>query len=144
MKFGKYLAAFKKDLKGEKKMGTLMEVDPKYLLEGFEWDCSQKLQSQFDTIKCRFHRKYLRILKEVDAIEELFNAVHQGFLADIDHLDYYYPYSNESREKRFIQEGEYYPKRLYEELDASESEFLDTILREIERLRPEVNKELIR
>ena len=113
-------------------------------MEGHEWDCSQKLQSHFDTIKCRFHRQYLRILKEVDVIEDLFKAVHQRFLAAIDHLDYYYPYSNESREKRFIQEGEYLPKRQYGELDASESEFLDVILREIQRLRSEVHKELIR
>ena len=43
MKFGKYLAAFKKDLKDEKKMGTLMEIDPKYLLEGHEWETTIKL-----------------------------------------------------------------------------------------------------
>ena len=86
----------------------------------------------------------MRILKEVDIIEDLFKAVHQRFLAAIDHLDYYYPYSNDSREKRFIQEGEYLPKRQYEEMDASESKFLDAILREIKRLRPEVHKELIR
>ena len=55
MKFDKYLVAFKKDLKDERKMDTLMEIDPKYLLEGHEWDCSQKLQSYFNTIKCRFH-----------------------------------------------------------------------------------------
>ena len=43
--------------------------------------------------------KYLRILKEVDITENLFKAVHQRFLAAIDHLDYYYPYSNESSRK---------------------------------------------
>ena len=99
MKFSGYLAAFKKDLKDEKKMGTLMEVDSKYLLEGHKWECSQDLQSNYDTLKCRFYRQYLRILKEVDIIEDLFKAVHQRFLAAIDHLDYYYPYSNESREE---------------------------------------------
>ena len=103
-----------------------------------------KLQSNFNTIKCRFHRQYLRILKEVDIIEDLFKTVHQTFLAAIDHLDYYYSYLNDSREKIFIQEGEYLPKRQYEELDASESEFLDAILRKIRRLRPEVHKELVR
>ena len=72
----------------------------------------------------------------------MFKAVHQRFLAAIDHLDYYYPYSNDSREKIFIQKGEYLPKRQYEELDASE--FLDAILIEIKRLMPEVHKELIR
>ena len=46
--------------------------------------------------------------------------------------------------KRFIHEGKYYPKRQYEELNREESELLDTILREIKRLHPEVHKELIR
>ena len=82
----------------------------------------------------------MKIPKEVDIIEDLIKAVHQRFLAAIDHLDNYYPYSNDSREKRSIQEGEYLPKRQYEELDASESEFLDAILREIKRLRPELYK----
>ena len=49
-----------------------------------------------------------------------------------------------NQEKRFIQEGEYYPKRQYEELDASESEVLDAMLREIKRLKPEIHKELIK
>ena len=48
MTFREYLAAFKKDLKDEMKLGTFMEVDSLYLLEGHEWDCSQKLQSIYD------------------------------------------------------------------------------------------------
>ena len=61
----------------------------------------------------------------------------------MDHLDYY-PHSEGSRERRCIQEGEYLPKRQYEKLDSSESAFLNSILEEIQKLRPEVHKELIR
>ena len=64
-------------------------------------------------------------------------------MAAIDHLDYYPSYKI-SREKRYIQEGEYLPKRKYEELNQAESEFLDTILVEIQKLKPEIHKELIR
>ena len=59
-------------------------------------------------------------------------------------MDYYPKYANDTREKRFIHEGEYYPKRQYEELNAEESALLDVILNEIKRLLPEVHKELIR
>ena len=85
----------------------------------------------------------MRILKETDVITDLFRSVHQRFLAAIDHLDYY-PHSEGSRERRYIQEGEHLPKRKYEELDASESAFLDSILEEIQKLRPEVHKELVK
>ena len=141
--FEKYLSAFKEDLADKNKMGTIMDEDSRYKLRGYEWDCSQKLPSQFDSIRCRFHRQYLRILKETDVITDLFRSVYQRFLAAIDHLDYY-PHSEGSRERRYIQEGEYLPKREYEELDASESAFLNPILEEIQKLRPEVHKELIR
>ena len=56
----------------------------------------------------------------------------------------YYPSYKTSRERRYIQEGEYLPKRQYEELNQAESEFLDAILEEIQKLKPEVHKELIR
>ena len=59
-------------------------------------------------------------------------------------MDYYPQYANNTREKRFIHEGKYYPKRQYEELNKEESVLLDTILREVKRLHPEVHKELIR
>ena len=65
-------------------------------------------------------------------------------MAAIDHLDYYPQYTNDTREKRFIHEGVYYPRRQYEELNTEESELLDAILSEIKRLHPEVHKELIR
>ena len=78
-KFDRYLSSCKKDLRNENKMGTLMEIDPRYKLQGHEWDCSQKLPSRFGTIKSRFYRQYLRILKEADVITDLFKAVHQRF-----------------------------------------------------------------
>ena len=59
-------------------------------------------------------------------------------------MDYYPQYADNTREKRFIHEGKYYPKRQYEELNAEESALLDAILREVKRLHPEVHKELIR
>ena len=59
-------------------------------------------------------------------------------------MDYYPQYTNNTREKRFIHEGKYYPKRQYEELNKEESALLDTILREVKRLHPEVCKELKR
>ena len=65
-------------------------------------------------------------------------------MAAIDHLDYYPQYTNNTREKRFIHEGKYYPKWQYEELNKEESALLDTILSEIKRLHPEVHKQLIR
>ena len=130
-KFGRYLASFKEDLANENKMGTLMKVEPTYKLRGYEWDCTQKALSQFGTIRCRFYRQYL------------FRSVHQKVLAAIDHLDYYPSYKN-SRERRYVQEGEYLPKREYEELNQTESECLDAILKEIQTLKPEVHKELIR
>ena len=46
--------------------------------------------------------------------------------------------------RRYIQEGKYIPKRQYEELNQAESEFLDIILVEIQKLKPEVHKELLR
>ena len=107
-KFYKYLSAFKEDLTDRNKMGTIMDVDSRYKIRGYEWDCSQKLPSQFGSIRCTFHRQYLRILKETDVITDLFRAVHQRFLAAIDHL-VYYPNSEGSRERRYIQEGEYLP-----------------------------------
>ena len=103
----------------------------------------QRELTQFGTIRCRFYRQYLRILKEADVITDLFRSVHQRFLAAIDHLDYYPSYKT-PRERRYIQEGEYLPKRQYEELNQAESEFLDTILTEIQKLKPTVHKELIR
>ena len=115
-KFDKYLSAFKEDLTDRNKMGTIMDVDSRYKIRGYDWDCSQKLPSQFGSIRCRLHRQYLRIVKETDVIRDLFRGVHQRFLAAIDHLDYY------------LQEGEYLPRKQYEELDASESAFLDSIL----------------
>ena len=36
IKLNKYLQAFTRDLKNERKMGTLMEVDPNYLIDGKE------------------------------------------------------------------------------------------------------------
>ena len=142
-KFGRYLTSFKEDLSDENKMGSLMKSDSIYKLRGYEWDCTQKGLNQFGTIRCRFYRQYLRILKEVDVITDLFRSVHQRFLAAIDHLDYYPSYKS-SREKRFIQEKEYIPKRQYEELNQAESEFLDIILTEIQKLKPEIYKDLIR
>ena len=124
-------------------MGSLMKIEPTYKLRGYEWDCTQRELTQFGTIRCRFYRQYLRILKEADVITDLFRSVHQRFLAAIDHLDYYPSYKT-SRERRYIQEGEYIPKRQYEDLDTSESEFLDAILREIQKLKPEIYKSLIR
>ena len=144
MKFNKYLQAFKTDLKDEKKMGTLMDMNPRFLLEGTEKDCTQDMRNNYETLQCKFYRQYLRIIKEVTIIEELFQSIHQKFLAAIDHLDYYPQYANNTREKRFIHEGKYYPKRQYEELNKEESALLDTILREVKRLYPEVHKELIR
>ena len=144
MKFNEYLQAFKTDLKDERKMGTLMDMNPKFLLEGNDRDCTQDMRNTFETLRCKFYRQYLRILKEVTIIEELFQSIHQKFLAAIDHLDYYPQYTNNTREKRFIHEGKYYPKRQYEELNKEESALLDTILNEIKRLHPEVHKELIR
>ena len=98
-KFDRYLSAFKEDLANENKMGTLMKIEPNYKLRGYEWDCTQKSLSQFGTIRCRFYRQYLRILKEADVITDLFRSVHQRFLAAIDHLDYY-PSYKDSREKK--------------------------------------------
>ena len=60
----------------------------------------------------------------------------------MDHLDYYPSYKT-SRERRYIQEREYLPKRQYEELNQAESKFLDTILTEIQKLKPKVHRELI-
>ena len=144
MKFNKYLQAFKTDLKDEKKMGTLMDMNPRFLLEGTEKDCTQDMRNNYETLQCKFYRQYLGIIKEVTIIEELFQSIHQKFLAAIDHLDYYPQYANNTREKRFIHEGKYYPKRQYEELNKEESVLLDNILREVKRLHPEVQKELIR
>ena len=90
-----------------------------------------------------FTRQYLRIPKETDFITDLFESVHQRCLAAIDHLDHY-PHSEGSRERRYIQLGDYLPKRQYEELDAFESAFLGSILEEIQKIRPEVHKELVR
>ena len=139
-KFGRYLLSFKEDLTDESKMGSLMKEEPTYKLRGYEWDCTQRELAQFGTIRCRFYRQYLRILKEVDVITDLSRAVHQRFLAAIDHLNYY-PSDKTSREMRYIQEGEYLPKRQYEELNQAESEFLDIILTEIQKLKPAVHKE---
>ena len=144
MKFHDFHQAFKTDLKEEKKMGTLMDMNPRFLLEGNERDCTQNMRDNYQTLKCKFFRQYLRILKEVTIIEEIFHSIHQKFLAAIDHLDYYPQYANDTREKSFIHAGEYYPKRQYEELNAEESALLDTILNKIKRLHPEVHKELIR
>ena len=102
------------------------------------------MKDGYGTLKCRFYRQYLRILQEASIIEELFQSIHQKFLAAIDHLDDYPQYSEQTRERRFIKEGSYYPKRQYEELSHEESEFLDIILNEIKRLQPEVHTELIR
>ena len=143
MKFNEYLHAFKVDLKDEKKMGMLMDMNPRFLLEGTERDCTQDLRNNYETLQCKLYRQYLRIIKEVTIIEELFQSIHQKFLAAIDHLDYYPQCANNTREKRFIHEGEYYPKRQYQELNTEESALLDTILREVKRLHPEVHKELI-
>ena len=136
-KFGRYLTSFKEDLTDENKMGSLMKLEPTYKLRGYEWDCTQKELTQFGTIRCRFYRQYLRILKEADVITDLFGSVHQRFLAAIDHLDYYPSYKT-SRERRYIQEKEYIPKRQYEELNQAESKFLD-IITEIQKLKPEVS-----
>ena len=144
IKFNEYLQAFKTDLKDERKMGTLMDMNPRFLLEGTNRDCTQDMQNNYETLQCKFYRQYLRILKEVTIIEELFQSIHQKFLAAIDHLDYYPQYTNNTMEKIFIHEGKYYPKRQYEELNKEESVLLDTILREVKRLHPEVHKELIR
>ena len=142
-KFGRYLTSFKEDLSNENKMGSLMKLEPTNKLRGYEWDCTQKGPTQFGNIRCRFHRQYLRILKEVDVITDLFRSVHQRFLAAIDHLDYY-PSYKPSRERRYVQEKEYIPKRQYEELNQAESEFLDIILTEIQKFKPEIHKKLIR
>ena len=142
-KFGRYLSSFKRDLQNENKMGTLMKLEPTYKLMGHEWDCTHKALSKFGNIRCRFYRQYLRILKEADVINDLFRSIHQRFLAAIDHLDYYPSYKS-SREKRYIKEGEYLPNRQYQNLNQAESKFLDTILTEIQKLKPEVHKELIR
>ena len=139
-KFGRYLSAFKRDLQNENKMGTLMKLEPTYKLLGNNWDCTHQALSKFGNIRCRFYRQYLRILKEADVITDLFESVHQRFLAAIDHLDYYPSYKT-SRERRYIQEGEYIPKRQYEELNQAESEFLNVILTEIQKLKPEIHKE---
>ena len=145
MKFNEYLQAFKTDLKDERKMGTLMDMNPKFLLEGTDRDCTQDMRNNYETLPCKFYRQYLRILKEVTIIEEIFQSIHQKFLAAIiDHLDYYPQYVNNTMEKRFIYEGKYYCKRQYEELNKEESTLIDTILREIKRLHPKVHKELIR
>ena len=125
-KFGRYLSAFKRDLQNENKMGSLMKLEPTYKLRGYEWDCTQKELSKFGNIRCRFYRQYLRMLTEVDVIADLFGSVHQRFLAAIDHLDYY-PSYKPSRERRYLQEKEYIPKRQYEELNQAESDFLDII-----------------
>ena len=71
MKFNEYLQAFKADLKDEKKMGTLMDMNPRFLLEGTERDCTQDMRNNCETLKCKFYRQYLRIIKEVTIIEEL-------------------------------------------------------------------------
>ena len=144
MKFNEYLQAFKTDLKDERKMGTQMDMNPRFLLKSTDRGCTQDMTNNYETLQCKFYRQYLRILKEVTITEELFQSIHQKFLAAIDHLDYYPQYTNNTREKRFIHEGKYYPKRQYEELNKEESALLDTILREIKRLHPEVHKELIR
>ena len=89
MKFNEYLQAFKTDLKDEKKMGTLMDMNPRFLLEGTERDCTQDMRNNYETLQCKFYRQYLRIIKEVTITEELFQSIHQKFLAAIDHLDYY-------------------------------------------------------
>ena len=122
-----------KPLKDERKMGTLMDMNPRFLLEGTDRDCTQDMRNNYGTLQCKFYRLYLRILKEVTIIEELYQSIHQKFLAAIDHLDYYPQYTNNTREKRFIHEGKY-PKRQYEELNKEESALLDTILSEIKRL----------
>ena len=76
-RFEKYLSAFKEDLTDKNKMGTIMDEDSRYKLRGYEWDCSQNLPSQFGSIRYRFHRQYLRILKETDVITDLFRSVYQ-------------------------------------------------------------------
>ena len=76
IKFNKYLQAFKRDLKNEKKMGTLMDVNPNYLIDGKEWGCTQDMKDGYETVKCKFYRQYLRILKETTIIEELFQSIH--------------------------------------------------------------------
>ena len=133
-KFGRYLSSFKRDLQNENKMGTLMKLESTYKLLGHEWDCTHQALSKFGNIRCRFYRQYLRILKEADVITDLFGSVHQRFLAAIDHLDYYPSYKT-SRERRYVQEGEYIPKRQYEELNQAESEFLNIILTGIQKLK---------
>ena len=71
MKFNEYLQAFKTDLKDERKMGTLMDMNPRFLLEGTDRDCTQDMRNNYETLQCKFYRQYLRILKEVTIIEEL-------------------------------------------------------------------------
>ena len=60
MKFNEYLQAFTADLKDEKKMGTLMDMNPRFLLEGTERDCTQDLRNNYETLKCKFYRQYLK------------------------------------------------------------------------------------
>ena len=138
-----YLNGFQADLKNSKKMGALMDLDYSWMINHTETDCHYWLdKSAYSTLKCRFHRQYLRIIKESDVLVDIFDAVYQRFLAAIDHLDYH-P-STDSRVKRFIDSGKYLPHRQYEELNSAESEFLDHILAEIKRLRPTIYKELSR
>ena len=50
MKFNEYLQAFKTDLKDERKMGTLMDMNPKFLLEGNDRDCTQDMRNHLETL----------------------------------------------------------------------------------------------
>ena len=56
-----------------------MDMNPRFLLEGNEWYCTQDRRNNYETLKCKFYRQYLRIIKEVTIIEELFQSVHQKF-----------------------------------------------------------------
>ena len=144
-----YMTDFQKDIKSPEKMGALMGIEYRVSINQTETDCQYWVdKSSYSTLKCRYHRQYMRIIKESDVLVEIFDAVYQRFLAAIDHLDYHPSQSfnteSEPREKRFIQEDQQMPHRQYEGLNSAGSEFLDYILAEIKRLRPEVHKELSR
>ena len=91
-------------------MGTLMDMNPRFLLEGTDRDCTQDMRNNYETLPCRFYRQYLRILKEVNITEGLFQSIHQKFLAAIDHLDYYPQYTNNTREKDLSMKENIIPK----------------------------------
>ena len=67
------------------------------------------MRNNYETLQCKFYRKYIRILKEVTIIEELFQSIHQKFLAAIDHLDYYPQYTNNTRQNPRWQASSYPP-----------------------------------